>query len=561
MPQSDNQIGFEQPGIAGVLKQYWLRVPLNQREYSWTEREVTSLFHDINNAISEDEPEYFLGSIVTIPKDSSVLEVVDGQQRLSTTVILLAAIRDYLRRQGHEELIVADIEGSFLTSIDRAARERSSKLRLNVIDSTYFEQRIIQADESAEATAPSHTLIDDAAKKAAKFVRRVASTHDAKTHGDVLNRWVTYLEQRAIVVLLKVPSASGAYKMFETLNDRGLKTSQSDLVKNYLFGEARNRLDEAQAKWGAMRAILEAFEEDDQTVVFLRQMLISMEGYLRESQVYETVQATAKGSSRSLKFLDQLEKGATDFVAIQNSDHEKWNAYPPGVRRSISTLRVLRMQPARPLLLSIARKFQPAEADGAMRLMISLAVRLLIFGGARSGGTEQKLALVAQQISNDKISTAAEVRAHLDNVIPTDRAFQEAFAAHSVSNAKLARYYLRSLEMTAKGEKEPWYLPNDDPRVINLEHILPRNPEENWPQFSPEEADAFYKRIGNLALLQAVNNADLRSAGFRQKIDVYKESPYILTSQIAELDNWTPDTISERQRVLAGLAVKTWPVS
>ena len=107
---------------------------MNQREFSWTDRQIDAFFHDINKAILDSDkiPEYFLGSIVTIPKGPGELEVVDGQQRLATTAILLSAIRDALAGRESEKIIVEQIENNFLTSIDRNARERVARLRLNV---------------------------------------------------------------------------------------------------------------------------------------------------------------------------------------------------------------------------------------------------------------------------------------------------------------------------------------------------------------------------------------------------------------------------------------------
>ena len=60
MADAERQIGFEQIGIGKILRNHWLQVPLNQREYSWTRREVTSLFYDLNHAITADASEYFL---------------------------------------------------------------------------------------------------------------------------------------------------------------------------------------------------------------------------------------------------------------------------------------------------------------------------------------------------------------------------------------------------------------------------------------------------------------------------------------------------------------------
>src|SRR5438046_2104140 len=97
---------MNQIGLGGVLKQFRLVVPPNQREYSW-EEEVTTLFQDLTKAILDGEGEYFLGTVVTIPRTPELLEIVDGQQRLATTAILLAEIRNYL--VGREDIIAEAI--------------------------------------------------------------------------------------------------------------------------------------------------------------------------------------------------------------------------------------------------------------------------------------------------------------------------------------------------------------------------------------------------------------------------------------------------------------------
>ena len=78
MTATESLIGFEQTGIGSLLRQNLLRVPPNQREYAWTDREVGQLFTDLARAIGDDS-DYFLGTIVTIPRTNGHLEVVDGQ--------------------------------------------------------------------------------------------------------------------------------------------------------------------------------------------------------------------------------------------------------------------------------------------------------------------------------------------------------------------------------------------------------------------------------------------------------------------------------------------------
>lgn len=527
MVETGRQIGFEQLGIGSVLSRNSLLVPLNQREFSWTDREIQDFFHDLNKAISDAEkiPEYFLGSIVAIPKKPGELEVVDGQQRLATTAILLSTIRDALRGREADKLIVERIENLFLSTIDPFARERVSRLRLNVTDGSYFEQRILHGDENTPKKAPSHELIDNAAKFSKSYVFQILKGFSEKDHGDVLNKWIEFLEHKAIVILLRVPSDVNAYKMFETLNDRGLRTSQSDLVKNYLFGESAERLPEAQQKWAATKSLLESVADEDITINFLRQILISMHGYITEADVYETVQGLARGSTSSIQFMTRIEIGAANYAAMLNPEHEKWNSYPPSTQRAIRTLIHLGMKPLRPLILSLSGSFDPNEADRALRMLVNLSVRYLIVGGARSGSVEKAIANTAKEISEKKINTAAELLQAIDNVIPKDPEFFEGFKIATVSQSHLARYYLRALEMTVKGEPEPPFIPNDDQTVINLEHIFREKPGDNWPQFPPEIAQFYFKRIGNLALLQAKPNSDLRSSKFEEKKEVYRNSP------------------------------------
>ena len=90
-------------GIGATLNQNSLMVPPNQRSYAWEESHVQTLFEDLSGAISVGSQPYFLGTLVLTQGDTDRLEVADGQQRLATTSILIAAIRDYLEGIGQPE--------------------------------------------------------------------------------------------------------------------------------------------------------------------------------------------------------------------------------------------------------------------------------------------------------------------------------------------------------------------------------------------------------------------------------------------------------------------------
>ena len=110
-----------------------------------------------------------------------------------------------------------------------------------------------------------------------------------------------------------------------------------------------------------------------------------------------------------------------------------------------------------------------------------------------------------------------------------------------------------------------WELPNslyvNDEPSGSVEHVLPQKPGEDWRQFTDDEAAASYRRIGNLALLEARHNSGLKSATFEEKRQIYAQAPYPLTAQIAEFEKWSKVEINQRQKALADLAVKTWPLS
>ena len=319
-------------------------------------------------------------------------------------------------------MLVELINNEFLTGIDRSKRSRIPKLRLNVDDNNLFNWIIArpQDEQDPETTRELHTLLRQAYAEATRHVRNIVSTLDSKDHGDLLNTWVSFVENRALVVLLRVPNDANAYKMFETLNDRGLRTSQADLIKNYLFGRSGDRILEVQTKWAYMRGALESLEEENITIDFLRHALIAT-GFTREAQVFDVVQDMVKGEQAAITFSSTLEVLANAYVAIFNPEHEKWNGYPDMVRRAIEVFNLLNIKPMRPLLLSIATKFKPKEAAQAYQFLVSLGIRLLIASSTRSGSVETPLAAAANEVFTGRREIGRRACATARRCYPTRR--------------------------------------------------------------------------------------------------------------------------------------------
>jgi len=564
VPSIQGKIEFDHKGIAAVLKNGRLVVPLNQREYSWEDEHVTVLFEDLAGALASGKT-YFLGTIVLTQGGSGVPEVSDGQQRLATTTILLAAIRDWFHY--HNEKEHADtIEHDYLRSFDLEEVTILPRLQLNVDDNAYFIERILANPgdperKNARTTKASHRRIERAAEIAAQFVRTIVEPYSEPMRKKELVRWVTFLNSKAQVVVLDVPEDVDAYLMFETLNDRGLRASQADLLKNYLLSQPKaDRKVEAQQKWAQMIGILESIGRGDITVTYLHHYLITRHGPTRAVEILAKVKATVAGEAQALRFLSDAAEDANDYAALFNPGHQKWNEYGTATRKHLSTInRDLRVEQIVPLMFAVARYFSVKEAQRAFQLFVYWSVRFLVAGG-RGGLLDRNYAIAAQKIAAGDIKTADALTDALIDIIPSDAIFETTFSEARVSAAALARYYLRALEQKAKKQAEPEWVPSDDENAVNLEHVLPENPQSGWPHIPPETASAYFRRIGNMVLLQAKKNSIIGNAPFDQKKPIFGASEFLLTQAVAACTHWGPTEIERRQKELAKLAVQTWPM-
>jgi hypothetical protein len=260
-----------------------------------------------------------------------------------------------------------------------------------------------------------------------------------------------------------------------------------------------------------------------------------------------------------MQFLTAMEECANLYVALMTSSHSRWNSYPSGIRNSIDAMAELRVVPIRPLMLAVLTRFAPVEAEKAFRLFVRWSVRFLIAGGNRSGSVEQAYAARAVSVAKGEITTAKQLITQMRSVVPTDSEFETAFSTARVSQQYLARYYLRALELQKKGQPDPEWIPNDN-LVINLEHVLPETPGNNWPNIEPEMAEANFRRIGNLVLLQAKQNTLIGNSSFSDKRKALRDSAYLLTQEVGRKADWNIEEINERQKSLSKLAVETWPL-
>lgn len=554
------KIDIDLMGIGRALLNKRLAVPLYQRSYAWEDKHIIDLFDDIENAISQGESEYFLGSIVTTKNDTTRPEVADGQQRLATTTILLAAIRDYFY-DNNDLKRASTITSTYLHLTELTTLEVIPKLQLNELDNDFFLKRIltepVSPERAIEPTKESHNKIERAALLAKKFIGRISSTKQNPTQ--YLAQLVDYIQDSVRVIWVSVPDDANAFMIFETLNDRGLALAISDLLKNYLFGLAGDRISEVQQRWMAMISTLEAVDNEEIIVTYMRHLWSSQYGLVREKDLYASIKKLIKNKISAVEFAGELTDNAKLYAAILNPSHEMWEEYGPTARDHMITLNLLRMIQIRPLVLSVLDNFSVKETRKTLKLLVSWAVLFLITGGLGGGTLETHYSQRAKEIREKTIRTSKQLSEKLKTIVPTDAKFKDAFASASVSKNYLARYYLRALENQARGDENPELVPNENTEVVNLEHIIPISPSA-WDFLSEDERTIYVKRIGNLALLKTRINTEAGNDSFDFKKSFYKKSKFELTKSLSQFKKWGIDEINQRQTKLSELAVDAWPL-
>lgn len=547
-----NEIKFDISGIGKFISDHILAVPIYQRAYAWEEKNVEELLLDIDQSLPHD---YFIGSIViNQTKNEGIWEVVDGQQRLATITIIFSAIRDFLKTN-NDETAAKKIERDYICEIDIRSKEPIPKLTLGNDDNDYFLSRIIK-NVHKELLKESHKRINKAYEVAYRFIENKVK-RDMGKHGFIFDL-NDFIKERIKIIIVKVPDESNAFTIFETLNDRGLALSQSDLIKNHLFNKAGTRIKEVQNYWIEMSGAIEAAQDEEEIIKYIRYFWSSRNGLTREKDLFSKIKNKITNQNLSVSFLNDLQSLTNKYLALLNQNHSFWNEYSKTTKEYIEKLNGLYLYQNMPLLLAIVNLFSKEEVERALKLTLSWSVRNLITGSVPGGTLEREFSNQAKKINDGEIKNAKDLLWSAKNLIPSDIQFKEAFSIANVAKNTLAQYYLIEIEKNYSKNNEKSVDKNFD--NVNLEHILPQtiNKSNNWPQFNEDEHKTFYKRIGNLTLLKTKKNSDLKSDNFENKKNEYKKSEIQITKNLGDIQDWTPDAIKQRQTNFAEKALEIW---
>ncbi|CAN5749313.1 DUF262 domain-containing protein [soil metagenome] len=529
-------------GIGRLLKEGGkFRIPQHQRDYSWTADQLEQLFQDVEEAQSSGQDEYFLGLMVFMPEGQRSFTILDGQQRLATTTIVLSAIRSWLNARGLD-LDATQIQNDYIATRRLGGQSWEPSLILNETNNDAFHRHVvsesplqdIQEELKSLSRYDSNRDLLEAAVYCRNRIEQIASSETNTDSGArLLYALAEYLQDSVKVVRLNVQSEVNAYTVFETLNDRGLDLSVLDLAKNHLFGRARNQtvLRDMQGRWTQMSANLANVRADD----FLKTWWTSRYGRVQNPQLFSYFKERVSSKDAAIEVSRDLLYASEKYAALEVADDPLWAGYSEQVKAYIRNLKILSAQQVHAVLLSAVDRFTEKELQRLLRLLEVLIVRYQLIGGGRTGRLEISCARLAHRIYEGVCTNASEAATEIKDIFPDDDQFRESFKTKQERSTQKARYLLACLELQMRRAKMDNAFSEElhPSNSLTLEHILPKSPGEPWREIldkDPDFADEGTHRLGNLCLLTEVNKAlgnpscPLTGAGWRRLVKSRRSS-------------------------------------
>jgi hypothetical protein len=546
-PQLDIQANLR--GIGHVLRDAPLSVPPFQRNYSWTLEEVDEYWFDLRAALSADQNHYFMGTVVLSREEFAKSMVIDGQQRLATTSLLIAAIRDVFNAGG-ETSRAAALQQTYLVTWSLERNLEEPRLELNDADKDFFSAEIVgQQAEGANSKRPLLRLAFDHLSKRVRQEAESAGPHWVQR----LLQWIDFIDKSAQVVLMETASDADAFMVFETLNDRGLPLAVADVIKNYLLSLSRARLDDASRMWlSAVQSIEESQSHDDVTD-FIRHWWSSRNGATRERDLYTFIRSDIRSQDQSLIALEELEKKAPIYAALTDPDHILWEYHESTSQQASRALLELGLEQYRPLALAVLSTLQPQAVAEILLSTVAWSVRALIVGGGGGGTAERLYAEAAVRVTNGRSVSAGSVFEELSSFVPRDREFEGAFGTRKIHRSATLRYLLNALNFGT-----PLIA---DERALVPVALFPRNTrDQEWAKYgeSDEIAD-LSGRLGNYSLIERRDARAVPSA----PLDRFE----YVAAAAAKIDGALPiwqafdqEEVDKRQVQMAMLAPEIWPL-
>jgi hypothetical protein len=544
------------------------RIPRFQRDYSWTDEEWEDLWSDILGTIQEGgEPAHYMGYLVLQSQDEKSFDVIDGQQRLTTLSLIVLAVLKNLQRLGEEnknpdqnKQRLEQIRSTYIGYLDPVTLVTRGKLTLNRNNNDYYQTYLVPL---GHLPVRGFRASEHALRKAFEWYEKRIRDHARKQGGDegvALASLIETMSDRLFFTIISVTDELNAYKVFETLNARGVRLSSTDLLKNYLFSvlhkqnEHPNEMNALEDRWESMVTRLGAESFPD----FLRSHWNSRKTFVRQSDLFKTIRGKVTDRATVFELLRGMEEDMDTYLALTNPEASHWSA---PLKSHAQQLRMFKVRQPFPLLLAAHRALQDDQFAKVLRACVVIAFRYNVIGNLPTNEQERVYYTAAQKLNQRAAANAPQLLATLQEIYPRDDSFKTVFADKIIRttdsrNNRVVRYILCELERQHSGQDYDF-----ESDTFNIEHVLPQNPEVGWEQFTDEETEALVYRIGNMVLLAKGANRDIGNAAYAVKRPVMHASAFGLTQKLAEENaDWTPQRIAARQKALAKLATTIWRI-
>lgn len=551
-------------------------IPAYQRRYSWQDKQVKELFDDINHL--EGGETHLLGSIVCLTGDHgagiNALELVDGQQRTTTIMLFLDAIEDRLRAEGNDE--DAQTISKMVTSKDYTGT-KSKKLVLGDLDNNDFA-RVVDGKELDE-------VINNNLLKARKLIGDLIG----KLSDEEFNQFRYKFINQAYIIRLDVAQAKDAFKLFETINNRGLSLSPTDIIKNFLLGNASiissETLDSVKEDWTKIVLSLDGIDMDN----FFRQYMAGLTGQkvtqtrlidtfktyyaqnieegeklLEEYEEFANVEEAASTSKQDLKaFAKTVRLAAEIYRKVQQADFDDEE-----INRRLINLKKIRSVASYTYILNIMQR--SLSNNEIVEILGMIEIFMLRRNVAEYRTSELEDIFVALTKLPDANILSATRQVFVDNM-PSDEEFETRLEKH-VFKGQLEARAKYILEYLGYGSLTPTEMVIKSHRAVELEHIMPQTidtkkaKEElgDWVSYLGEDAalhSEYLTKLGNLTMLGKKLNITASNNPFEAKKVEYEKSEIAMTRELAKYDSWGIKQIDERTKKLAKQTTSLWSLS
>jgi Protein of unknown function DUF262/Protein of unknown function (DUF1524) len=584
---SEQTIQSRDIDIAEVFAAFYA-VPDYQREYVWESEQVEQLLGDINAELAGADPakapEYFIGSIVVCPGKDGVLELIDGQQRMTTLFLTLCAIRDRIKGLGAAPSGALAFQIA-ATAVDAYGRDDFRyRLDLQYEDSGDILKRIAEGKPSESDGAATRSIAN------IRSAYGVTFGFLGREFGDdvsALRTFYGYLTNKVKLIRIHTEDVAKALKIFETINDRGVGLNSMDLLKNLLFMKAsRAEFEKLKDLWKELQDTI--FKMGEKPLRFLRYFIFSRYDVevLREDAIYGWLAKNKElcgYADNPLSFARELLRAAHAYRNFLDGSDQRGNK-----SRYLENLRLLGGKAARQhlILLLAGRHLEESLFDRLAREVEDLFF-IYVITREPTRDFERNFARWAADLR--KATNEVELEAFIARRFAPAKAdlaarFDDAFRrlySDSVQQYRL-RYILAKLtqhiELQAYGETEGTrWLGRYAGGGFEIEHIFPQKPG-NIIEFGLFRDDpSIANRLGNLVLVEKSINASLGNRPYSEKRDIYPQSQLLLTRALAErprigantkidiavaglepFERWDERAVGKRQEQLTALARQVW---